>query len=71
VEDVVSTMATMSGRLCSCGQKSPVASPRVGSPLEYASDSAYVTPPMASADRVLMRLVGELEVTVNQVGSGG
>jgi len=39
--------------------------------LEYASDEAYVTPLMASDDRVLMVPVGELEVIVNQVGSGG
>jgi len=64
-------MASMSQHLCLCGQKSPVASPRTGSLLEYTSDSAYVTPLMASTDRVLMRPVGELEVTVNQVGSGG
>ena len=71
LEDIVATMATMSKHLCSCKQKSPVASPRAGSLLEYASDDTYVTPLMVLETRVLMRPVGELEVTVNQVGSGG
>ena len=39
--------------------------------LEYSSDSSYHEAPLAGEGRILMVPVGELEVTVNQVGSEG
>lgn len=34
----------------------------MGSPLEYALDTVYVTPPMVSEVRVMMISIGELEI---------